>query len=140
MRIMGMTSLATFLISLINHIFSSHVYYLTVHFIGGAIFLLPQCSASRTHTLSLCLSAILLSFTFFLFDIKNPGKPFHLIIVGNKLFLFTPFMFHLRGLHTILLLQRVLTRGPLNKILTTKLVFTTLCFLRTLWLRMSPVS
>ncbi len=53
-----------------------------------AIFLLPQCSASHahTHTLSLCLSAILLSFPFFPFDIKTLGKPLHPIIVLNKLF------------------------------------------------------
>jgi len=42
MRIVRTTSLATFLIMLINHIFSSHVYSLMVGFIDDAIFLLPQ--------------------------------------------------------------------------------------------------
>ncbi len=93
MRIVGATSLATFLISLINDILSSHVYSLTVSLIADAIFLLPQ--RSNSHSLSLSLSAIQLSFPFFLFDIKKPGKPFHPIIVLNKLFPITLFTFHL---------------------------------------------
>ena len=36
MQIMGATSLTTFLISLINHLFPSHVYPLTVGFIADA--------------------------------------------------------------------------------------------------------
>ncbi len=83
MQIIGTTSLATFLLLLINHTFASHVYSLTVYFTADAIFLSQQCSSSRTH--SLCLSAVLLSFPFFLFDIKIPGKPFQIIIDYNKL-------------------------------------------------------
>jgi hypothetical protein len=93
MQIVGTTSLATFLILLINHTFVSHVYSLTVYFVTDAIFLLPQHSASLTHTL--CLSVILLSFPFFLSDIKTLGKPLHPIIVLNKLFRFTLLLFHL---------------------------------------------
>ena len=60
MQIVGTTSLPTFLILPINHIFSSHVYSLTVSFIADTIFLLPQCSASLTHTIyrSLCCLAL----------------------------------------------------------------------------------
>jgi hypothetical protein len=83
----GTTSFATFLILLINCTFASHVYSPTVYFIANAIFISPQCSASHRH--SLCLSAVLLSFPFFLFDIKIPGKPFQIIIYYNKLFQFT---------------------------------------------------
>ena len=75
MQIMGMTSLATFLISLINCSFASHVYSLMVYFIADAITPYPQHSASRTHThtlsLSVCLSAILLSHPHLPFDIKS---------------------------------------------------------------------
>ncbi len=55
---MGTTSLATFLISLINHTFTSHVYSLKVHLITNAISLSPQCSASLTHALSLSLHCL----------------------------------------------------------------------------------
>ncbi len=98
---MGVTVLATFFISLINHTFLSHVYSLTVSFIADAIFLLPQHSASHTHSLWVSLLSWL-SFPFFPFDIKRPGKHFQPIIVLNKLFRITQFMFHLEGLHTIL--------------------------------------
>jgi len=72
MQIVGATSLATVLILIINHTFASPAYSLTICFIAYAIFLLPHHSASHTH--SLCLSDILLSFPFFPFDIKTPGK------------------------------------------------------------------
>jgi hypothetical protein len=85
MQIVVTTSLATFLISLINHTFASHVYSLTVNFIAEAIFLSPQCSASHTHTLSVSF-ADLLSFSLFPFDIRMLGKPFQIIIDYNKLF------------------------------------------------------
>ncbi len=91
---MGATSLATFLISLINHTVPSHVYTLMVCFIADTIFLLVQCSASHTHTLSLSL-CYLVSFPFFPFDKKIHEKPLHPIIVLNKLFRFTSLSFYL---------------------------------------------
>jgi hypothetical protein len=48
-----------------------------------------------THTLSLSLSTILLSFPFFPFDIKKTGKSFQIIIDYNTLFRFTSLLFHL---------------------------------------------
>ncbi len=93
MRIVGTTSLAKFLISLMNCTFASHVYPLTVYFIADAIFLSPQHSASRTQSLSVS-TIVLLSFALFLFVIKIPGKPFQIIIDYNKLFWFTS-LFHL---------------------------------------------
>jgi hypothetical protein len=56
MRVAEMRSLCTSFISLINYIFPLHVYALTVRFIADATFLLSQCSASHTHTLSFSLS------------------------------------------------------------------------------------
>jgi hypothetical protein len=106
MRIMGVTSLATFLISLINHIFPSHVYSLMVSFIANAISLLPQRSAS--HTLSLCLSAIQLSFPFLPFDIKKtwqtfpPDHCFEQTILNHTVYV------SIRGLLTIKIHRRCL--------------------------------
>jgi len=94
MRIMGITSLVTFLISLINHTFKSHVYSLAVYFYCWCYLPLPAMLC-LSHTLALCLSTVLLSFPFFPFDIKIPGKPFHVIIVFNKLLWFTSLSFHL---------------------------------------------
>jgi hypothetical protein len=66
MRILGTTALAAFLISLINHLLPSHVYSLTVGFIADATFLLPQCSTSHAHSLSVSLLSSSLSPSFHL--------------------------------------------------------------------------
>ncbi len=131
---MGMASLATFLILLINHIFPSHVYSLMVGFIGNAIFLLPQ---HFSHTLSLSVSLLSSSLSpFFPFDIKNPGKPFHLIIVLNKLLEVCTQYTDSCGQHTIFDKTYTNICGPIE--LRTGTVFTTLCFLHNL--QIGPIS
>jgi hypothetical protein len=102
MWIIGMTSLATFLISLINCTFASHVYSLMVYFIAHGIFLSPQCSASNTHTLSLSLSLCYLAlFSSPSIWYKIHGKHFHVIIDYNKLFQFT-LLFHIEVARNII--------------------------------------
>jgi hypothetical protein len=90
MQVVGTTSLATFCIFLINRIFPSHVYSLTVGFIADSC----RNALPLMHALSRSLRYPAL-FPFFPFDIKKPGKPFHPIIVLNKLFQITPSTFHL---------------------------------------------
>jgi hypothetical protein len=88
MRTVGTASLATFLISLINHAFESHVYSLAIYFIANAIFLFLQCSASCTHSLSLSLCCLAL---FPLLSISWHTLSDHI----NKLSRFTSLSFHL---------------------------------------------
>ncbi len=76
------------------HICITCFYSLTVRFIADAIFLMPQWSASHTHSLSVSPWSCSLSPSFCLI-LKKPGKPLHIIIVLNKLFRITTSMFHL---------------------------------------------
>ncbi len=72
----------------ITCLFSNSLFYCR-HYLPLAVML------RLSHTLSLCLSAVLLSSLFFPFDIKSPGKPFQIIIVFFKLFQFSSLSFHL---------------------------------------------
>jgi hypothetical protein len=102
MRIMGTTSLATFLISLIK----SHI-SITCSFSNGQFYCrcyLPLATMlclthTHTHSLSVSLLSSSLSPSFCLI-LKKPGKPFRSIIVLNTILNHTVYI-SLRGLLTI---------------------------------------
>jgi hypothetical protein len=74
------------------------MFSLTIYFIADAIPHFQLCCVSHTHSLSFCLSAVLLSSPHQLFDIKNLVIHFHLIIDLNKL-IRTTLLFYLEVAH-----------------------------------------
>ncbi len=77
------------------HVFSNSLFYCRCY-------LSCPVTLCLSHSLSFCLSAVLLSPLLNLFDIKNPGNHFHPIIDCNKLFWFTS-LFQLEVAHNTLL-------------------------------------